>query len=122
MESIQKMLVGYNEQQIKKIQDFLISEIDEDTQQETIDFIKSCNMQKVQNHQDILYAGDKYEGIFIEGNQYLIGSSGNEVLIIDSIGEEHGMGEEQSRIRISISNFTELISRKKEVLEWIRRS
>lgn len=80
----------YNLSQRNKIKDFLISEIDDENLNETIDFVNSDDKRKKEIFRDVLYEGNQYTGIFLEGNQYLISSSGNEVRIIDYVGMEHG--------------------------------
>lgn len=70
-------------------------------------------------YNDILYTGDKYKGIFIEGNQYLISSDGQHVCIIDYISEEYGVDIKQTRISFTLSDFLELMNNKKIVLDYI---
>ncbi|GIO24388.1 hypothetical protein [Oceanobacillus sp. J11TS1] len=117
--SIKKILCRYNWKQISKLQDFILSEIDEDNLEETLDFIKSNDMKKIEKYKDILYEGNQYKGLFLEGNQYLISSTKDTVLIIDRISEENGVCKEQTRILIPIMDFTYLVSNKKEVMKWI---
>lgn len=119
-DSIKEILSNYNQQQTKKIQDFLLSEIDEETLQETVDFVKSSDTEKREYYKDILYVGDKYNGLFIEGNQYLISSSPKEVIIIDMVSEENGVSEKQTRISFPILNFIYLVNNAKEVIEQIK--
>lgn len=118
---LKQMLENYNIQQIRKIQDFLLSEIDDDILQETIDFVKSSDEQKKEKYEDILYIGNRYSGVYLEGNQYLISSSKNEVLIIDVISEEMGVKEEKARLSIPIEEFIFLISNKRSVIDWIKK-
>lgn len=111
----------YSLSQRSKIKDFLISEIDDENLIETIDFVNSDNNQiikkKKKNFSDILYAGDKCTGIFLEGNQYLISSSDNEVKIIDYVGMENGLID-NIEISFTLTDFIFLISHKKMVLNY----
>ncbi|WP_040978065.1 hypothetical protein [Oceanobacillus jeddahense] len=119
---IEKTMHRYNCRQISKIQDFMLSEMDEDNLQETLDFIKSNDMEKKKKHKDILYQGNDYRGLFVEGNQYLISSTEDTVFIIDKISEENGVRKEQTRILIPIMDFVYLISNKEKVMKWIENN
>ena len=111
---VSEIMSPYNMKQRRKIEDFLISEIDEDNLQETIDFVRSSEKEKLENYKDFLYDGREYNGLFMEGNQYLISSSSNEVLLIDAISEEHGVDKAYTKITIPIVDFIGLISNKKK--------
>jgi hypothetical protein len=117
--NIEKILLMFDEQQLNRLKYFLISEIDDDVLKETIKFVISDDKEKEEKFQDILYDGEKYEGLFLEGNQYLISSCEKNVLLIDSLSEEQGVNEENTRLVMNIDNFICLISDKKEVLNWI---
>ncbi len=117
---IQKVLSIYDEQQRRKLQDFLLSEMDLDTVQETIEFVTSSDNVKEENFKELLYTGNDYEGFLIEGNQYLISSAENKVVVIDQVGEEHGIDEKYTRYSISIDDFIFLVSEREEVIKWIR--
>lgn len=119
---IEKTMYRYNCRQISKIQDFMLSEMDEDNLQETLDFIKSNDMEKKKRYKDILYQGNDYRGLFVEGNQYLISSTEDTVFIIDKISEENGVRKEQTRILIPIMDFVYLISNKEKVMKWIENN
>ncbi|MFD1415980.1 hypothetical protein [Oceanobacillus jeddahense] len=119
---IEKTMHRYNCRQISKIQDFMLSEMDEDNLQETLDFIKSNDMEKKKKYKDILYQGNDYRGLFVEGNQYLISSTEDTVFIIDKISEENGVRKEQTRIFIPIMDFVYLISNKEKVMKWIENN
>lgn len=67
-----------------------------------------------------MYTGNHYRGMYLEGNQYLISSTKNEVLIIDMIIEEMGVKQEKTRINIPIEKFIFLIGNKKSAMECIR--
>lgn len=108
---INNIMNKYNLSQRNKIKDFLISEIDDENLIETIDFVNSDNKKK-KNFSDILYDGDKCTGIFLEGNQYLISISDNEVKIIDYVGMENGLID-NIEISFTLTDFTFLISHKK---------
>ena len=114
---INNIMTKYNLSQRNKIKDFLISEIDDENLIETIDFVNSDDKKKKKIFSDILYDGDKYTGIFLEGNQYLISSSDNEVRIIDYIGLENGLID-NSEICFTLTDFIFLISHKKLALEF----
>ncbi|MDM5188164.1 hypothetical protein QUF99_12810 [Bacillus sp. DX4.1] len=52
-----------------KLKDFLISEIEEDTLEDTITFLK-CEIGKENEVlKEDLYHGDKYDGVILAGNQ-----------------------------------------------------
>jgi|GEM_PF-1409915 len=120
-EVTKQILSNYNFQTLNKIQDFLLSEIDEDNLQETIDFVNANDIDKKGKYKDILYTDGKYKGLFLEGNQYLISSSQNEVLLLDVISEENEVSEKYTRISLTKADFIELISNKKQVMELIRK-
>lgn len=117
---IEKVLSKYKKQSILKIYDFLISEIDIDNVEETIDFITISDIEKKEKYKEILYVGDKFKGLFIEGNQYLIGNYENDVLIIDMVGEEHGLDKETFITSINLLDFIFLIKNKRAVINWIK--
>lgn len=110
----------YDKQQTFKIADFLTSEIDKDNLQDTIDFVVSNNSNN-SNFKDELYEEDEYEGIFLEGNQYLLSSSEGEVTIIDMISEDHGVRIEDTRVKFTEESFIILITNKEETLDWIKK-
>lgn len=114
---INDIMNKYNLSQRNKIKDFLISEIDDENLNETIDFVNSDDKKKKEIFSDILYEGNKYTGIFLEGNQYLISSSDNEVRIIDYVGMENGLID-NSEIFFTPTDFVFLISHKKMALEF----
>ncbi|MFD1900780.1 hypothetical protein [Enterococcus termitis] len=117
---ITNILQSYKKQQIFKIEDFLLSEIDEDNLQETIDFVVSDDVSKKSNFSDELYDGYEYEGVFLEGNQYLLSSSEGKVMIIDMLSEAHGVNIKDTRVQFDEENFIKLITNKKEILNWIK--
>ncbi|EAD7001218.1 hypothetical protein FL859_12495 [Listeria monocytogenes] len=118
MNNIDSIMSKYSKQQVSKIKDFILSEIDSDNIKETIDFVKSCNQEKMGKFQDILYDGEIYSGLFIEGNQYLISSSDRKVLIIDAVSEENGVDKELTRLECSLEDFTFLLRNIKDVLRY----
>ncbi|MBC1922898.1 hypothetical protein [Listeria grayi] len=63
-----------------KLDDFLISEIDDDLIQETIDFVKSSDSIKKEKYKDILYNEESYPGLYMEENQYLISNIKNKTV------------------------------------------
>lgn len=99
------------------IKDFLISEIDDENIKDTIEFVKSDDNNKKRMFAGDLYAGNEYSGIFLEGNQYLIGSNGKEVTIIDVVSEANGLKNSDARIRLPLSEFILLITNKGQVLD-----
>ncbi|MGX7150328.1 hypothetical protein [Enterococcus ureasiticus] len=117
---IKSILCGLSEQERVKIEDFLLSEIDDENLQETIDFINSDNETKIKEYKDILYEGDQYEGVFLEGNQYLLSNTESKVLIIDVLSEEHGVDKSNTRVQLNRENFIDLIKNRKEVIDCIR--
>ncbi|EPF4362203.1 MULTISPECIES: hypothetical protein [Enterococcus] len=117
---ITNILQSYKKQQIFKIEDFLLSEIDEDNLQETIDFVVSDDVSKKINFSDELYDGNEYEGVFLEGNQYLLSSSEGKVIIIDMLSEAHGVNIKDTRVQFDEEKFIKLITNKKEILNWIK--
>jgi len=114
------ILQSYEKQQIFKIEDFLLSEIDEDNLQETIDFVFSDDVNKKTNFSDELYDGNQYEGIFLEGNQYLLSSSEGKVMIIDMLSEVHGVNKKDTRVQFDEEIFIEIITNKNEMINWIK--
>ncbi|MGM0329713.1 MULTISPECIES: hypothetical protein [Enterococcus] len=110
----------YDKQQIFKIADFLISEIDKDNLQDTIDFVVSNNSYD-SNFKDVMYEEDEYDRIFLEGNQYLLASSEGEVTIIDMISEAHGVSTKDTRVKFIEESFIRLITNKEETLDWIKK-
>ena len=119
---IREILLKYGAYELKILGDFLFSENYNDPIEETIEFVKSSDEDKVKKFKDILYDGDRYDGLFIEGNQYLISSCGDEVAIIDEISEEHGASKAYTRISIDINDFIYLITNSKEVIKCIKAS
>lgn len=117
---IKNILKSYKKQQISKIEDFLLSEIDEDNLQETIDFVVSDDASKKVNFNDELYVGNEYEGVLLEGNQYLLSSIEGKVMIIDILSETHGVNMKDTRVQFDEENFIKLITNKKETLNWIK--
>nr|WP_242542488.1 MULTISPECIES: hypothetical protein [unclassified Enterococcus] len=110
----------YDKQQIFKIADFLISEIDKDNLQDTIDFVVSNNSYD-SNFKEVMYEEDEYDRIFLEGNQYLLASSEGEVTIIDMISEAHGVSTKDTRVKFIEESFIRLITNKEETLDWIKK-
>jgi hypothetical protein len=110
----------YGKQQVFKIEDFLLSEIDDDNLQEIIDFVVSDDSSKRTNFSDELYEGNRYKGIFLEGNQYLLSSSEGKVMIIDMLSEAHGVSIRDTQVQFGEENFIKLITNKKETLNWIK--
>ncbi|MBF2637014.1 hypothetical protein [Listeria welshimeri] len=117
---IKNILKSYKKQQISKIEDFLLSEIDEDNLQETIDFVVYDDASKKVNFNDELYVGNEYEGVLLEGNQYLLSSIEGKVMIIDILSETHGVNIKDTRVQFDEENFIKLITNKKETLNWIK--
>ncbi|MBC1591981.1 hypothetical protein HCI97_12125 [Listeria welshimeri] len=117
---IKNILKSYKKQQIFKIEDFLLSEINEDNLQETIDFVVSDDASKKVNFNDELYVGNEYEGVLLEGNQYLLSSIEGKVMIIDILSETHGVNIKDTRVQFDEENFIKLITNKKETLNWIK--
>lgn len=115
---IDDVMCKYNLLQIAKIKDFLISEIDDENLQETIDFVNASDKIKKDVYTDYIYTGGKYQGLFIEGNQYLISSDKNNVYIIDYIGEENGIKINEARLCFTLSEFIFLIKNKHFVLKY----
>ena len=117
IEIISNILAKYDIQQVNKIKDFLLSEIEEENVQETIEFLNCSDIEKKEKYHDLLYEGDRYKGLYIEGNQYLIGNIDDKTaIIIDMIGEEFGIDKKITRIKISIEDFIDLISNRFIVL------
>ena len=117
IEIISNILAKYDIQQVNRIRDFLLSEIEEGNVQETIEFLNCSDIEKKEKYHDLLYVGAKYKGLYIEGNQYLIGNIDDKtVMIIDMIGEEFGVDKKITRIKISIEDFVDLIANRFMVL------
>ena len=113
---INDVMNKYNLSQRNKIKDFLISEINDENLNETIDFVNSDSKKQKEIFCDILYNGNKYIGIFLKENQYLISSSDNEVRTMDYVGMENGLID-NSEISFTLADFVFLISHKKMALE-----
>ena len=119
IENLENILMVLNKQQQNKLKDFLLSEIDDDVLEETIKFVLSDDNEKKEKSQDILYDGKRYEGTFLEGNQYLIASNDKNVILIDALSEENGVNEIDTRIKVDVNHFIVLISNKMEVLNLL---
>ena len=119
--TVNEILTKFNNHQLWKLRDFLFSEIPDEMVQDTVAFVESDNDDfKKELFGVMIYKGDTYDGVFIEGNQYLISSNTKEVLIIDEVGEEWCGGEnEYTRLSININDFICLISKKYEVIKLI---
>ncbi|WP_409173420.1 hypothetical protein [Enterococcus mundtii] len=83
--------------------------------------MQTADTSKNSNFKDELYEGDEYEGIFLEGNQYLLASSEGEVTIIDMISEDHGVSVKDTRVKFTEESFIILITNKEETLDWIKK-
>ena len=70
----------------------------------------------------LLYDGNKYEGIFLEGNQYLLSNSASQVLIIDMLSEELGVDKKNTRIQLDKEPFIELVTHTKQILDWLKEN
>ena len=58
-----------------------------------------------------------YQGVFLEGNQYLISETDNVVTLIDYISEEHGGNCSQARVNFSVEDFLFILANKDFVLK-----
>ncbi|BDR59328.1 hypothetical protein [Xylocopilactobacillus apicola] len=100
------------------IKDFLMSEIDPEDQENfnnTIEFVKANNKDKKKKIKHELYDAKNYNRLFLDGNQYLISSFENEVLIIDKVSEDHGVDEEHTRVKLNLKTFIYIIKSKKVI-------
>lgn len=113
------VLSKFSIQEQMKIKDFLLSEIDNDNIAETIEFVKSKDGEKSDKFKDILYEGEDYEGFNIEGNQYLISSKEDIVLVVDPVSEANGVPKNGCRLSFYIGDFIELIKNKQEAVKLI---
>ncbi len=107
----------YTLSQINKIKDFLISEIDDSNLEEVIDFLNSDDETKLTKFSDYLYDGKEYDGICLDGNQYLISNNKDDIVIIDLIGKIYGLSE-NTEIHFKLSDFVFLIQNKKNFLNY----
>lgn len=119
IENVENILMVLSKQQQNKLKDFLLSEIDDDVLEETIKFVLSDDNEKKEKFQNLLYDGEKYDGVFLEGNQYLIASTDKSVVLIDALSEEKGVNELDTRIKVDINHFISLISNKMKVLNLL---
>jgi len=115
---LNKLLSKYDEIKLNKIKDFILSEIHEDTIKETENFINCKLSDRKNKFNDLLYEGENYVGVFLEGNQYLISEEDNIVIIIDFISEENGVGRDLTRFELSTEDFLVLINNKEQVLKF----
>lgn len=119
IDNMENILIMFDKQQQNKLKDFLLSEIDDDVLEETINFVLSDDSEKKEKFQNLLYDGEKYDGVFLEGNQYLIASTDKSVVLIDALSEEKGVNELDTRIKVDINHFISLISNKMKVLNLL---
>ena len=75
--SLNKLLSKYEEIELNKIEDFISSEIYEDIIKETENFINCKFSDRKNKFKDLLYEGENYTGVFLDGNQYLIAEKNN---------------------------------------------
>ncbi|WP_090688769.1 hypothetical protein [Bacillus sp. 166amftsu] len=100
-----------------KLKDFLISEIEEDTLEDTITFLKCEIGKENEKLKEDLYHGDKYNGVILDGNQYLIKKEGKQAIIIDAISEEHSKETKFTRFELPIDTLLYVIINKDKILE-----
>ena len=119
--AVNEILTKFNERQLRVLRNFLNCEIPDDMLQDTIAFVESNDDDfKKELFGIMIYTGEAYKGVFIEGNQYLISSNSKDVQIIDEVSEEFGGGEgEYTRLSMSVNDFVCLISEKYEVIKLI---
>ena len=115
--NVNDVMKKYTKTQIARIKDFFISEIDDSDLEEIIEFIKSDSQTKLDKFKDLLYDGNEYEGILLDGNQYLISSDTTYVTIIDTMSNMYDI-EEVTSIIFELSDFIFLLHNKKQVLNY----
>ena len=72
---------------------------------------------KIEKFGDYLYNNKDYEGILLDGNQYLISSNNSNVTIIDTLNHLHS-NTENSTIIFDLSEFIFLLNHKKQLLNY----
>lgn len=115
MEDVMKK---YDRPLLLKIKDFLLSEIDGDEDIDIIyDFLKSSNEVKLAKYGDILYSDGELEGLFLDGNQYIISGDKENVYIVDTLREKYS-SDVITEMSFDLNEFIFLIRNKKEFLKW----
>ena len=114
---IENIMRKYNKFQILKIKDFFLSEIDDTEIDEIIEFVNATDKVKIEKFGDYLYNNKDYEGILLDGNQYLISSNNSNVTIIDTLNYLHS-NTENSTIIFDLSEFIFLLNHKKQLLNY----
>lgn len=115
--NINDVMKKYTKSQILKIKDFLLSEIDDSELDEIIEFVKSDTQTKIEKFKELLYEGNEYDGVFLDGNQYIISSDSVNVIIIDTMRSKYDKNTVTDMI-FEISDFILLLYNKKQVLNY----
>ena len=115
--NINDVMKKYTKSQILKIKDFLLSEIDDSELDEIIEFVKSDTQTKLEKFKELLYEGNEYDGVFLDGNQYIISSDSINVIIIDTMRSKYDKNTVTNMI-FEISDFILLLYNKKQVLNY----
>lgn len=115
--NINDVMKKYTKSQILKIKDFLLSEIDDSELDEIIEFVKSDTQTKIEKFKEFLYEGNEYDGVFLDGNQYIISSDSVNVIIIDTMRSKYDKNTVTDMI-FEISDFILLLYNKKQVLNY----
>ncbi|MDM5155446.1 hypothetical protein QUF88_17025 [Bacillus sp. DX1.1] len=113
----QKFIESNGDFAINKLKDFLLSEIDEATLKDINKFLESKNGEEKNLLKKYLYNGDKYKGILLDGNQYLIKKEGHEAIVIDSVSEEYSNDFKYTRFKLRIEDFIYVINHKNMILK-----
>lgn len=115
--NINDVMKKYTKSQILKIKDFLLSEIDDSELDEIIEFVKSDTQTKLEKFKELLYEGNEYDGVFLDGNQYIISSDSINVIIIDTMRSKYDKNTVTDMV-FEISDFILLLYNKKQVLNY----
>lgn len=121
MNRVKSILKHYNRMQCYKIKNFLVWDMDDEYIDETIDFVRASEQDKKENFKNSLYDGDKYEGIYIEGNEYLISEKEGNVLIINWVDEEFSTDFSTTRIKFTMDDFIFLIKHKRDAINILNK-
>ncbi|MFV0394498.1 MAG: hypothetical protein ACK5LC_08890 [Coprobacillaceae bacterium] len=114
---VKDIFCKYDKKQLIRIKDYLNSEIDNDTLNETVSFINSKPESREKEFQDILFTSKKYKGCYLDGNQYILNERLGKVEIIDVISEENRVDKNYTRIEFSVEEFLFIINNKKIVMK-----
>lgn len=115
--NITEFLKKYDFVSLNIIKDFLYSEVDDDDLDLIIDFVKSDDNEKLKKYSDYIYQENEYDGVFLDGNQYIISSDRNTVCVIDTLEKKYQRNTIRKMI-FNVNDFIFLIKNKKIFFEY----